>query len=192
MQCFGETLSFAIISLCTLYLSQHKLKRLAEAGGHSRWSTLTVLTAPKQQHRVCLAEIDAPEKHQPFGVNAKQSLSELCFDRSHPLVKDRYQRIVAWVKRAGGNVNAEQVNRGMPGSIGGTQRTMTCMCSSMAQKSTNGGSGPLFSYPSEWPAIAQWAVAQDNSHGDFLEKILNVENDARLERQQENRKQGAG
>ena len=45
---------------------------------------------------------------------------------------------------------------------------------------------------SEWPAIAQWAAAQDNSHGDFLEKILNVENDARLERQQENRKQGAG
>ena len=66
------------------------------------------------------------------------------------------------------------------------------MCSSMAQKSTNGGSGRLFSYPSEWPAIAQWAAAQDNSHGDFLEKILNVENDARLERQQENRKQGAG
>ncbi|GAB1719550.1 MAG: hypothetical protein NTAFB09_12810 [Nitrosospira sp.] len=33
---------------------------------------------------------------------------------------------------------------------------------------------------SEWPAIAQWAAAQDNSHGDFLEKILNVENDARL------------
>ena len=27
------------------------------------------------------------------------------------------------------------------------------------------------------------AAAQDNSHGDFLEKILNVENDARLERQ---------
>ena len=36
---------------------------------------------------------------------------------------------------------------------------------------------------SEWPAIAQWAATQDTSHGDFLEKILNVENDARLERQ---------
>jgi DNA replication protein DnaC len=36
---------------------------------------------------------------------------------------------------------------------------------------------------SEWPAIAQWAAVQDASHGDFLEKILNVENDARLERQ---------
>ena len=36
---------------------------------------------------------------------------------------------------------------------------------------------------SEWPAVAQWAAAQDTSHGDFLEKILNVENDARLERQ---------
>ena len=36
---------------------------------------------------------------------------------------------------------------------------------------------------SEWPAVAQWAAAKDSSHGDFLEKILNVENDARLERQ---------
>jgi DNA replication protein DnaC len=36
---------------------------------------------------------------------------------------------------------------------------------------------------SEWPAIAQWAAVQDAGHGDFLEKILNVENDARLERQ---------
>src|SRR5687768_451693 len=36
---------------------------------------------------------------------------------------------------------------------------------------------------SEWPAIAQLAATQDTSHWDFLEKILNVENDARLERQ---------
>ena len=31
------------------------------------------------------------------------------------------------------------------------------------------------------PAIAQWAVTQDTSHGDFLEKILNVGNDVPLE-----------
>jgi endonuclease YncB( thermonuclease family) len=78
--------------------------------------TLTVLTATKQQHRIRLAEIDAPEKHQPFGTRSKQSLSDLCFGKEaevSPRVKDRYQRIVARVKCAGVDANAEQVNRGM-------------------------------------------------------------------------------
>lgn len=36
---------------------------------------------------------------------------------------------------------------------------------------------------SEWPAVAQWAASQEGSHGDFLEKVLSVENEARIERQ---------
>jgi DNA replication protein DnaC len=36
---------------------------------------------------------------------------------------------------------------------------------------------------SEWPAVAQLAAQQELSHGDFLEKVLTVENDARIERQ---------
>jgi endonuclease YncB( thermonuclease family) len=78
--------------------------------------TLTVLTASKKQHKIRLAEIDAPEKHQPFGTKSKQSLSDLCFGKEAeiaPRVKDRYQRIVARLKCAGVDANAEQVNRGM-------------------------------------------------------------------------------
>jgi DNA replication protein DnaC len=36
---------------------------------------------------------------------------------------------------------------------------------------------------SEWPAVAQAAAQQQASHGDFLEKVLVIENDARIERQ---------
>lgn len=36
---------------------------------------------------------------------------------------------------------------------------------------------------SEWPAVAQRAAQQQASHGDFLEQVLTVENDARLQRQ---------
>ncbi|CAJ9142658.1 putative IstB-like ATP binding protein [Burkholderia pseudomallei] len=36
---------------------------------------------------------------------------------------------------------------------------------------------------SEWPAVAQETAQQQASHGDFLEKVLGIENDARIERQ---------
>ena len=36
---------------------------------------------------------------------------------------------------------------------------------------------------SEWPAIAQQCAREDASHGDFLERLLGIENDARIERQ---------
>lgn len=36
---------------------------------------------------------------------------------------------------------------------------------------------------SEWPAIAQQCVRDEGTQGDFLERLLNVENDARIERQ---------
>ena len=78
--------------------------------------TLTVLTASKQQHKIRLAEIDAPERSQPFGTKSKQSLSDLCFGKEaevRPRAMDRYKRIVARVTCAGIDANAEQVNRGM-------------------------------------------------------------------------------
>ena len=55
--------------------------------------TLTILDAGRQQHRIRLAEIDAPEKRQPFGQRSKQSLSDLCFGRDAVIEdggRDRY------------------------------------------------------------------------------------------------------
>ncbi|WON72762.1 thermonuclease family protein [Nitrosospira sp. Is2] len=48
--------------------------------------TLTVLTASRQQHKIRLAEIDAPEKDQPFGTNSKQSLTDLCFGKEAEVI----------------------------------------------------------------------------------------------------------
>jgi micrococcal nuclease len=54
---------------------------LATEIGISDGDTLTVLNDKRQQIRIRLAEIDAPEALQPFGIRPKQSLPELCFGK---------------------------------------------------------------------------------------------------------------
>lgn len=68
------------------------------------------------QVKVRLAEIDAPEKAQPFGQRSKQHLSDLCFGTEasiRPTSTDRYGRTVARVTCRGQDANAEQVRAGM-------------------------------------------------------------------------------
>lgn len=78
--------------------------------------TLTILVNGHKQIKVRLAEIDAPEKSQPFGQRSKQSLSDLCFGKSVALQKtdtDRYGRTVAKVYCDGIDANAEQIRAGL-------------------------------------------------------------------------------
>jgi endonuclease YncB( thermonuclease family) len=78
--------------------------------------TLTVLDQDREQHKVRLSGIDAPEKSQPFGQRSKQSLSDLSYGRSVSVEwrkRDRYRRIVGKVLEGGRDVNFEQVRRGV-------------------------------------------------------------------------------
>lgn len=78
--------------------------------------TLAVLDADNQERRVRLAEIDAPEKRQPFGQRSKQSLSGLCYSRDAVIEdkgRDRYGRVIGRVNCVGIDASAEQVRRGM-------------------------------------------------------------------------------
>lgn len=84
--------------------------------GVSDGDTLTATCAEDRQVKVRLAEIDAPEKAQPFGERSKQSLSDLCFGKEAeiaPQTTDRYGRTVASVHCGGTYANAEQIRRGM-------------------------------------------------------------------------------
>jgi endonuclease YncB( thermonuclease family) len=47
--------------------------------GVSDGDTITVLDAERTQYKIRVAGIDAPEKAQPFGQRAKESLSTLVF-----------------------------------------------------------------------------------------------------------------
>ena len=78
--------------------------------------TITVLDSAKVQHKIRLAGIDAPEKAQPFGDKAKQSLSDLVFGKTVQIdadKTDRYGREVGKVLVDGVDANLEQVRRGL-------------------------------------------------------------------------------
>lgn len=77
--------------------------------------TLTCLTAEKQQVKVRMAEIDTPEKAQPYGTRSRQALSDLAFSKDATLEvqdRDRYGRTVAKVIVDGRDVNREMVGIG--------------------------------------------------------------------------------
>jgi endonuclease YncB( thermonuclease family) len=86
-----------------------------EVVGISDGDTLTLLTATRQQVRVRLAEIDAPESRQPWGSRARQALSALVFRKAVVVTvqdTDRYGRTVGTVWVGGRNANAEMVRQG--------------------------------------------------------------------------------
>jgi micrococcal nuclease len=66
--------------------------------------------------RGAAAEIDAPEKAQPFGMRSKQYLSALCYRKQaevRPISRDRYGRTVARVACAVTDANGAMVRAGM-------------------------------------------------------------------------------
>ncbi len=68
-----------------------------------------------QQITIRLAEIDAPEKAQPYGQRSKQALSDLCFSAQatiKPQTIDRYKRTVARLSCNGTDAQAYMVNAG--------------------------------------------------------------------------------
>lgn len=77
--------------------------------------TLTILDQ-RQQIKVRLANIDAPERKQAFGTRSQQSLAALCFRKTVTVqvqTIDRYGRTVAVVTCDGVEANRAQVERGM-------------------------------------------------------------------------------
>ena len=74
-----------------------------------------VVLADRREVEIRLAEIDAPERAQPWGNRAKQALSELAFGKTVEVEvtdHDRYGRTVARVVTGGIDVPAEMVRRG--------------------------------------------------------------------------------
>lgn len=77
--------------------------------------TLTILDATNAQHKIRLADIDAPESGQPYGNRAKQRLRALVAGKlvtADCREKDKYGRDVCTVIVDGTDVNADLVATG--------------------------------------------------------------------------------
>lgn len=77
--------------------------------------TVTILTPSKKEVKVRLAEIDTPEKRQPWGNRAKQALADLVFDKNVTVkvsTKDRYGRSIGRIYAGELDVNAQMVRTG--------------------------------------------------------------------------------
>jgi endonuclease YncB( thermonuclease family) len=77
--------------------------------------TVTVLTRDRQQFRIRLYGIDAPETNQPFGDRSKRYLSDLVFNKQvRVLVKgeDGYGRTIGILYIGRISINAKMVRDG--------------------------------------------------------------------------------
>lgn len=78
--------------------------------------SITVLTAAKEQLKVRLEGIDAPELKQPYGRAAKNALSDMVFGREvtlNVIGTDRYDRTLARVLVGEVDVNLQMVKLGL-------------------------------------------------------------------------------
>lgn len=84
--------------------------------GVSDGDTITLLDASRQQHKIRLSGIDAPEKAQPYGQHSKEHLSRLIFNRQVSAEcgkTDKYRRQVCKVVLDGTDINLAQIRAGM-------------------------------------------------------------------------------
>lgn len=78
--------------------------------------SITCLTSDKQQVKIRLNAIDAPERGQPFANKSKQTLSDMVFGRDvevEDLGTDKYKRVIGRVMAGEVDVNHEMVRTGM-------------------------------------------------------------------------------
>jgi endonuclease YncB( thermonuclease family) len=78
--------------------------------------TVTVLDSNDTQHRIRLEGIDAPESHQAFGEQSRQSLAEMISGKEVTVSyqkTDQYGRLVGKILLDGRDINLEQVRAGM-------------------------------------------------------------------------------
>ena len=114
---FLKTLLLILIILfsrCNSYSQEQESS--GKVVGITDGDTFTLLTSDKQQIKIRLSEVDAPENDQPFVTRSKQVLSDLIFSKDVLVVQDdidQYERPVCQVYVGNTHVNRKMVQEGM-------------------------------------------------------------------------------
>ena len=107
---------FLIIAMLTGCANVKSNELACRAIGITDGDTFGCLTDEKKIIKVRMLGIDAPERKQPFGNKAKQTLTKLIHQKRIRLEvsgKDRYQRTLATVWDNEQNINLEMMQLGM-------------------------------------------------------------------------------
>jgi endonuclease YncB( thermonuclease family) len=78
--------------------------------------TVVIQDDAKKKHTVRLAEIDAPERRQPYWKESAVALARLCFKKEAKVEwteRDEKKRLIGYVTCDGKDANGEQLRRGM-------------------------------------------------------------------------------
>jgi endonuclease YncB( thermonuclease family) len=113
LRCIGV---FALLVLLAAPLSARADYRQGTVVAIADGDTLTLLDGAHRTHRIRLDGIDAPERKQPYGQRARESLAALAQGRTATAdcdKVDRYGRAVCRVTVEGVDVGLEQVRRGL-------------------------------------------------------------------------------
>lgn len=103
-----RTIFIPILLYCPLFAFSAKVVKISDG------DTITVLQN-KQQIKVRLFGIDAPEKKQDYGQRSKQFLASLIAGQVvevEPKGKDRYKRTLGIIHHKGQDINAQMVLNG--------------------------------------------------------------------------------
>ena len=109
--CSGILLLCLFVCIPALEAAELRGKVVSIADG----DTCTILDAEKQQHKIRLDGIDAPEKGQAFGTKSREALGRKVHEREVIITwtkRDRYQRILGRVDCGACWINREMVSEG--------------------------------------------------------------------------------
>lgn len=113
---FHQIPNMSWICLLLLLWSQWSVALVGLVVGVHDGDTLTVLSPDNIQHKIRLAQIDAPELSQDWGKVSKQALSDLVFKKRVTIEiqsTDRYGRLVGKVYQGETDIGRAQIKAGM-------------------------------------------------------------------------------
>ncbi|TFZ03373.1 thermonuclease family protein [Ramlibacter rhizophilus] len=110
------TRSAAALLLGAVFFSAHADVLTGKIVGVADGDTVTLLVRGREQVRVRVAGIDAPEKRQAFGQRSKEALSDCAFGRIAQVERgktDRYGRVVGKVTVGRVDCGLRQIQSGL-------------------------------------------------------------------------------